>query len=68
MTEAQKLQDAYFVLGCKPGDPLEKIIRRHKRLIMVWHPDRFPTTDGKAEAEEELKQNQQCQGRFEKAL
>lgn len=56
MTEAQKLQDAYFVLGCKPGDPLEKIVRRHKRLIMVWHPDRFPTTDGKAEAEEELKQ------------
>jgi hypothetical protein len=56
MTEAQKLQDAYFVLGCKPGDPLEKIIRRHKRLIMVWHPDRFPTADGKAEAEEELKQ------------
>jgi curved DNA-binding protein CbpA len=56
MTEAEKLQDAYFVLGCKSGDPLEKIIRRHKRLIMVWHPDRFPTTDGKAEAEEELKQ------------
>ncbi len=56
MTEAEKLQDAYFVLGCKAGDPLEKIIRRHKRLIMVWHPDRFPTTDGKAEAEEELKQ------------
>jgi curved DNA-binding protein CbpA len=56
MTEAEKLQEAYFSLGCKPGDPLEKIIRRHKRLIVVWHPDRFPTSDGKLEAEEELKQ------------
>ena len=56
MMEEKKLQHAYFVLGLEPGAPLDKITRRHKRLIMVWHPDRFPTDDGKKEAEEELKQ------------
>lgn len=56
MTEAEKLQKAYFVMGLEPGAPLDKVTRRHKRLIMVWHPDRFPTPDGKKEAEEELKQ------------
>ena len=56
MTEQEKLQKAYFVLGLEPGAPLDKITRRHKRLIMVWHPDRFPTADGKKDAEEELKQ------------
>ncbi|HNB20840.1 MAG TPA: DnaJ domain-containing protein [Candidatus Obscuribacter sp.] len=56
MTEEEKLQKAYFVLGLEPGAPLDKITRRHKRLIMVWHPDRFPTEEGKKDAEEELKQ------------
>lgn len=56
MTEEEKLQKAYFVMGLEPGAPLDKVTRRHKRLIMVWHPDRFPTADGKKEAEEELKQ------------
>jgi curved DNA-binding protein CbpA len=55
MTEEEKLQSAYFVMGLEPGAALDKVIRRHKRLIMVWHPDRFPTADGKKEAEEELK-------------
>jgi hypothetical protein len=56
MTEEEKLKKAYFVMGLEPGAALDKITRRHKRLIMVWHPDRFPTADGKKEAEEELKQ------------
>jgi DnaJ domain len=56
MTEEEKLQKAYFILGLEPGAPMDKITRRHKRLIMVWHPDRFPTDDGKKDAEEELKQ------------
>ena len=56
MTEEEKLQKAYFVLGLEPGAPMDKVTRRHKRLIMVWHPDRFPTADGKNDAEEELKQ------------
>ncbi len=49
------LHKAYNVLGLEPGTSLEAILRRYKRLIMVWHPDRFPTEDAKKDAEEELK-------------
>jgi curved DNA-binding protein CbpA len=56
----EKLKKAYFVMGLEPGAALDKITRRHKRLIMVWHPDRFPTADGKKEAEEGTEANQQC--------
>ena len=52
----RKTAKAYFVLGLQLGDPMDKVIRRHKRLIIVWHPDRFPNEDGKKDAEEELKQ------------
>ena len=56
MSEEENLRKAYFVLGLEPGASLETINRRYKRLIMVWHPDRFPTADGKHDAQEELKQ------------
>jgi hypothetical protein len=56
MTEEEKLAKAYFILSLEPGSPMDKITKRHKRLIMVWHPDRFPTEEGKKDAEEELKQ------------
>jgi len=55
MSEEEILAKAYFILGLEPGAPLDTINRRYKRLIMVWHPDRFPTADGKKDAEEELK-------------
>jgi curved DNA-binding protein CbpA len=55
MTEEEKLQRAYFILGLEPGAPLETINTRYKRLILVWHPDRFPSAEGKKDAEEELK-------------
>ena len=56
MSEEENLRKAYFVLGLEPGASFETINRRYKRLIMVWHPDRFPTADGKHDAQEELKQ------------
>ncbi len=49
------LQKAYSILGLEPGAPMDVIQRRYKRLIMVWHPDRFPNDEGKKDAEEELK-------------
>lgn len=48
-------QKAYSILGLDPGSSKESIQRRYKRLIMVWHPDRFQNEDGKRDAEEELK-------------
>jgi len=50
-----ELHKAYAVLGLEPGSPMESILRRYKRLIMVWHPDRAPTPEHKEFAEEELK-------------
>jgi curved DNA-binding protein CbpA len=50
-----ELLKAYTVLGLEPGSNKESIQTRYKRLIMVWHPDRFPTAEGKLDAEEELK-------------
>lgn len=55
MTEEETLAKAYAVLGIDSGSSLEAINRRWKRLAMVWHSDRFPTEDGKADADEELK-------------
>ncbi len=52
MNEYQK---AYSILGLEPGTNKESIQRRYKRLVMVWHPDRFPTEEGRKDAEEELK-------------
>jgi curved DNA-binding protein CbpA len=49
------LHKAYAVLGLEPGSSMESIMRRYKRLIMVWHPDRAPTPEHKEFAEEELK-------------
>lgn len=50
-----KYQKAYSILGLDPGSSKEKIQTRWKRLAMVWHPDRFPSDEGKKDAEEELK-------------
>lgn len=50
-----ELHKAYAVLGLEPGSSMDSIMRRYKRLIMVWHPDRAPSPDHKEFAEEELK-------------
>lgn len=55
MTEQEALQKAYVTFGLEHGSSFEVVKRRYKRLIMVWHPDRFPTAEGKQDAEEELK-------------
>ncbi len=50
-----EIHKALGIFGLDPGVTQDAIQRRYKRLIMVWHPDRFPTEDGKKDAEEELK-------------
>ncbi|HIA54172.1 MAG TPA: hypothetical protein EYN91_19135 [Candidatus Melainabacteria bacterium] len=50
-----ELHKAYAVLGLDPGSSMDSIMRRYKRLIMVWHPDRAPSPEHKEFAEEELK-------------
>jgi hypothetical protein len=50
-----EIHKALAIFGLDPGASQDAIQRRYKRLIMVWHPDRFPNEDGKKDAEEELK-------------
>lgn len=50
-----EIHKALNIFGLEPGASREAIQTRYKRLIMVWHPDRFPNEDGKKDAEEELK-------------
>jgi len=66
MSEEEILAKAYRVLGLEPGASMDAINRRYKRLIMVWHPDRFPTDDGKKDAEEELKQINDAKDKLKK--
>lgn len=49
------LHQAYIDLGIPVGSSLEAVERRYKRLVMAWHPDRYPNEEHKREAEEELK-------------
>lgn len=49
------LHQAYLDLGIPVGSSQEAMERRYKRLVMAWHPDRYPNEEHKREAEEELK-------------
>jgi hypothetical protein len=56
--EAKQMNDlhkAYLALGLEPGSPLSTVIRRYRRLCMVWHPDLAPNEDQRQFREEELK-------------
>ena len=50
------IQKAYSILNLEPGSSKQTIQTRYRRLIMVWHPDRFTSPEDKALAENELKQ------------
>lgn len=51
-----ELQHCYVVLSLEPGSPLAEVLKRHRKIVKAFHPDRYPDPNEKAEAEEELKQ------------
>lgn len=61
-----EIHKALAIFGLEPGASQDAIQRRYKRLIMVWHPDRFPNEDGKKDAEEELKKINNANDVFKK--
>ena len=49
------LHAAFEKLGARPGTTFDILKQRYKVLVMVWHPDRMTTDEGRKVAEEELK-------------
>lgn len=50
------INDAYSILRLRPGASQADVKQAYRKLVKVWHPDRFPHSLQKQEAEEKLKQ------------
>ncbi len=50
-----RVQQAFIELGLEPGVPMETVMHRYRKLVRVWHPDRFSSEKDKEEADLELK-------------
>lgn len=50
------INDAYSVLGLKPGASPALVKQAYRQLVKIWHPDRFCDPQQKQEAEEKIKQ------------
>lgn len=57
--QPQRLQidinNAYKILGLKPGTSSGQLKRAYRELVKIWHPDRFIDQKQKQEAEERIK-------------
>ncbi len=50
------INHAYEILGLKPGASQVELKRAYRKLVKIWHPDRFFDQNQKLEAEEKIKQ------------
>ncbi|TNE53091.1 MAG: hypothetical protein EP344_15100 [Bacteroidetes bacterium] len=63
------LQAYYQVLGAQPGEPLDRIKQRFRRLAMQWHPDKLLAQGASPEAIQRAKERfQQINEAYEKIL
>jgi tetratricopeptide (TPR) repeat protein len=49
------INHAYEILGLEPGASQAKVKRTYRKLVKIWHPDRFLDQKQKQEAEEKIK-------------
>jgi len=49
------IDDAYDILGLKPGASQIEVKQAYRELVKLWHPDRFFIQQEKQEAEERIK-------------
>ncbi|NMG08452.1 molecular chaperone DnaJ [Brasilonema sp. UFV-L1] len=56
MSDRLNINDAYSILGLKPGASPREVKLAYRKLIKIWHPDRFSHPHQKQEAEEKTKQ------------
>ncbi|MEH1945699.1 MAG: J domain-containing protein, partial [Nostoc sp.] len=51
MRDVFDINDAYEILGLKPGASQAQVKRTYRKLVKIWHPDRFVDQKQKQEAE-----------------
>lgn len=56
MSDRLKINDAYSMLGLKPGASPTEVKQAYRRLVKIWHPDQFSYPQKKQEAEQKIKQ------------
>ncbi|ARV61949.1 molecular chaperone DnaJ [Nostocales cyanobacterium HT-58-2] len=56
MSDRLNINDAYSILGLEPGALPAEVKQAYRKLVKIWHPDRFPHPQKKQEAEEKIKQ------------
>ncbi|QMS87544.1 DnaJ domain-containing protein [Nostoc edaphicum CCNP1411] len=49
------INEAYEILGLEPGASQAQVKRTYRKLVKIWHPDRFVDQKQKQEAEEKIK-------------
>jgi len=49
------INHAYEILGLEPGASQAQVKRAYRKLVKIWHPDRFFDQKQKQEAEEKIK-------------
>lgn len=56
MSDRLNINDAYSILGLLPGASPAEVKRAYRKLVKIWHPDRFSHPQKKQEAEQKIKQ------------
>ncbi|WP_392530675.1 DnaJ domain-containing protein [Nostoc sp. C117] len=56
MRDDLNINDAYEILELEPGASPAQVKRAYRKLVKIWHPDRFLNQKQKQEAEEKIKQ------------
>jgi tetratricopeptide (TPR) repeat protein len=49
------INHAYEILGLEPGASQAQVKQAYRKLVKIWHPDRFSNQKQKQEAEEKIK-------------
>ncbi|MBE9049309.1 DnaJ domain-containing protein [Nostocales cyanobacterium LEGE 11386] len=56
MRDYLDINHAYEILGLKPGASQEQVKQAYRKLVKIWHPDRFADPSQKQAAEEKIKE------------
>ncbi|MCG6135688.1 MAG: DnaJ domain-containing protein [Nostoc sp. LLA-1] len=55
MRDYLDINHAYEILGLKPGASQGQVKQAYRKLVKIWHPDRFADPQQKQQAEEKIK-------------